>query len=386
LIGKRKERPKCVCPKKSNVWNLYQTNEELERRTAYCIQNEHTDLNFGALKANALKVMASSTKYNQYSSLEDKVLFIQTYKTCEDNMHAILHLDQDGLSTMEDKYKDIPFSSNGANEGESRSLVAFDVDMGSNTIRKLTDYTRRINIICVLKNRGGQLQHFLRSLSAEHKLVGFDLILSIYDYDSEDIDVESTLAASGIQYRYMQGGNSTFSKVAGLHALIAAAKETDVIFIADIDYHIPHHVLSGILKYTVEGHSVYMPIPWMIQDSDVLEGKAHVKEDLCKQQKLPPKCALQTYVESMKRDQYMSMPSELTWAFGGYGPIAFYQSDFNGLDAFNLERFGTSHGFEDTDIAYRIYSCNLLMIRDPVYDFVHLPHVTNSWGKDDVID
>ena len=96
--------------------------------------------------------------------------------------------------------------------------------------------------------------------------------------------------------------------------------------------------------------------------------------------------SLQTYVESMKRDQYMSMPSELTWAFGGYGPIAFYQSDFNGLDAFNLERFGTSHGFEDTDIAYRIYSCNLLMIRDPVYDFVHLPHVTNSWGKDDVID
>jgi len=56
-----------------------------------------------------------------------------------------------------------------------------------------------------------------------------------------------------------------------------------------------------------------------------------------------------------------------------------YKSDYKGLDAFNLETFGHKHGYEDTDVAYRIWSCNMLVIRHPVSGFSHLPHSTSAW-------
>jgi len=171
--------------------------------------------------------------------------------------------------------------------------------------------------------------------------------------------------------------------VVGLQALIKTAIETDVIFIADIDYFMPYHVLSGALKYVAKGHSVYMPVPWMVQGSDVIEqGTDHVDGDLCKERNLRPQCSIDDYTGSFNKAHYMNMPSQLRWAIGGYGPIAFYKEDFDGIGGLDIKRFGTKKDFEDTDLAYRFFSCNLLLIRGPTYNFVHLPHPVHRWGTE----
>merc|ERR1711871_253407 len=242
------------------------------------------------------------------------------------------------------------------------SLIAVDIDTASCNAVQLSDYGRRINIVVVVKNRRDHFKRFVRNLGRLLKSGHYNVVLSVFDWQSDDVDVGDVLRGSGVPHHLIQRSGN-FSKVTGLHALINSAAETDVIFIADIDFHLPSDVLGGILKYVRNGKTVYMPIPWMVQMPDVD----------CNQVGLPENCTTEEFIDSFEGN-FMDMPSQLNFATGGFGPIAFYKEDFVGLDGLNVKTFGVRKDYEDTDLAYRFFSCNMLIIRGPTHGFVHLPH------------
>ena len=91
-----------------------------------------------------------------------------------------------------------------------------DVNVKQGKVMQLTDYKRRINIICVLKNRGAQLIRFVKNLGEEIRATGgVNYILSIYDFGSDDLDVRDTLVKSRLLFNLIKG-EGTFSKASPL--------------------------------------------------------------------------------------------------------------------------------------------------------------------------
>lgn len=374
---------KCVCPRTSSA-PMYSSFDELELRTEACIQNDPARLD-SEEKAAVSSIMSSYGRERGITYAENDLTTALLYKSCDQTKHAIVTLGAQAQPSAASWQRF--FSNTGGpflfTNPESltvnrtpMSLVTLDVKLSPirevSNIIQLSDYHRRINIIVVLKNRGDNLKRFARNLAEKCKISpDFNTILSVFDWMSDDIDVNATLRESGLRYNLIQR-QGPFSKVRGLHALIDSSKNSDVIFIADVDYHIPAEILSGMLKYVKRGHSVYMPIPWMVQGSDVDCNKCCPSK--------PNNCTADDYVDSFKQEEYMQMESQLGWATGGFGPIAFYKDDFVGFDGLNIETFGVKKDYEDTDLGFRFFSCNLLVIRGPIYNFVHLPHMFGWTG------
>jgi len=373
---------------------MYETWDEAEQIASQCIQN-YADKATAEQRTTAVQIIqgANDTELpvNRATLDDSQLLDSATYTACEGNVNVVLEYGRAALPQAAQKSR-LSMTSHGhyappVDGAEPPavlfrpSLVAFNVNLWNGQVDRLTDYDRRVNIIVVLRNRGIQLMQFLASLKREIAISGLDVFVSICDFHSIDINVALQLASSGIPHRLIQVGHGNFSKVVGLRKLIASTRDDDVIFIADVDYYMPARLLLMTLKYTKRGASVYMPIPWYsggddVHDEDLQDGT--VKSELCAEVGLPAKCALSAYVLAQTGKTVMQMPSELGFAVGGYGPISMYKSDYQGLDAFNLEIFGHQHGYEDTDAAYRLWSCNMLVVRHPLDGFAHLPHSSAS--------
>jgi len=110
---------------------------------------------------------------------------------------------------------------------------------------------------------------------------------------------------------------------------------------------------------------VYAPVPLFVTGDSV-----------------PNDMTSEQYISSFHHDSYDTMKNQ-GWAVSGYGAVAFAKTDYIGLNGYNIELFEDRKNYEDTDLAVRFFSCDLLVIRKKVANFVHLPHgaQTGSWAN-----
>jgi len=326
---------------------MYQTFEEVERITNWCIYS-YSYRGADWLKSRAVKMIqdakATGLLENTASLDVSQVLDSAAYKPCEGNVNMIIEYGSGALPPWQKHRSNLTGTSHGHNTDPeygnfygpslvAPSLVAFSVNVNDGRVDLLTDYDRRINIVVTLKNRGPLLIKLLDTLKQEIATSTLDVFITICDFKSDDIDVSLQLANSGIPHRLIQVGHGRFSKVIGLQKLIASARDSDVIFIADVDYYIPEKLLLMILKYTKQGLSAYMPIPWYFTDGDYLDEHGTVKPECCSLVGLPPGCKLPAFVLAQNASTLKQMQEEMHntvgWAAGGYGKAFAFPSAFS---------------------------------------------------------
>ena len=215
--------------------------------------------------------------------------------------------------------------------------------------------TKRITMILPLSDRLPALRRFLESFSTSCKrwtssesLEFQIMLLIVYFSNSNTLEdqkevfnlINSFRKSLECEVRIVQL-NGEFSRSVALETGIAQCRESDLLFLIDVDISFTSSALDRVRLNTVKGKQVYFPIVFSEYDPQFRPSDS-----------------------ISERNGY--------WREYGFGIAAFYKSDFKQVTGFDTSIKGW--GKEDVSLYEKFVGTNLTIFRAPDPDLKHIFH------------
>ncbi|EDO38812.1 predicted protein, partial [Nematostella vectensis] len=213
--------------------------------------------------------------------------------------------------------------------------------------------TAKIALIITLRNQGRWMAHFLDNLQDIyiHSSRDQHVSLIVYDYESEDLDIERELSKRSLPPYKLIKKAGAYSRVQSFNAAIRTVTDSHtIIFTVDLHLELPYSLFDDIRKHCFEGRSAYTPIIVRLR---------------CGHSPLNPRGK---------------------WEVQGFGIIGIYKSDWDRIGGLNEERFKDKWGGEDWEMMERLVGGGLEYERLRTHGIYHYQHSRKGmWTGDHLI-